>query len=327
VKALLFNTPQKNEHGTVMSATKFQNPDITVVPESPWNSVLTWPAAIQPTIEYHCEDLATRKYEGFHDLRKSDLQCLFPRTYLNHSVVDRFINTRSNLAQEHYARVYAFTTEFMMNIHTSLPSGIKEAMRSNVLNKDIVLAPYARDDHWSLYVICFKEQVVLHIDSLSRPPHPDVVPFLQSFISMEFRRKHSTNYDWVSWSYHSLPNIPNQGNDFDCGVHVCVWAHIICSGIKVVASSEKSDQIRMWIMDEVIKQPPMRFTDPKKEKLDAPVIKRTRANVRWQSTVPKKNMNAFDYCSSLIRNLFKSKDGVCAMENKCIAVGEKELFC
>jgi len=58
---------------------------------------------------------------------------------------------------------------------------------------------------------------------------------------------------WNGWSFFKPSDIPDQGTDTnDCGVHVYLWAYVVCAGVSIQPKSEDFERMRMWIMKEVM---------------------------------------------------------------------------
>ncbi|KYN12190.1 Sentrin-specific protease [Trachymyrmex cornetzi] len=111
---------------------------------------------------------------------------------------------------------------------------LKWAHQMKAWTYGIWLNPLCRNEHWTLYVVVFPHKVILCIDFLHGLTSSDVLPKLCGFIEKLFMRMDTPVFNWSEWFFHRPVDIPSQktmaGGGFKCGIHVCVWAYIICHG-------------------------------------------------------------------------------------------------
>lgn len=105
------------------------------------------------------------------------------------------------------------------------------------------------------------------------------------------------------------------------------WAHAVCSGKPVNINESNTEQVRMWIMHEILMCPPTSLTEESRNNLDSYPIKRERQTTKWCHSVPEKYSSHMDLCSSIVKDLFQSKNGTCAMGKQCIAKDMDEILC
>lgn len=59
--------------------------------------------------------------------------------------------------------------------------------------------------------------------------------------------------EWSSWTLHTPKDVPLQSlTNNNCGVHLCVWAHLIISGGTYSFSESDMIQARKWIFDRIL---------------------------------------------------------------------------
>jgi len=84
--------------------------------------------------------------------------------------------------------------------------------------------------HWTLLVVIFRHSLFLYLDSMHGHPPPQFLNRLCDFID---HHTVSTNNSlkWREWKVLALKDVLFQvSRDGKCGVHVCIWAYIICTG-------------------------------------------------------------------------------------------------
>lgn len=133
------------------------------------------------------------------------------------------------------------------------------AMKNEVQSYDVWVLPKGGGGHWSLIIVIFSQRLIIHLDSAHFSLDNRAKQLLCDFIENLFFAK-GLKIEWDLWTFYSPKDIPKQGFVIDgqeflgvnCGVHVCVWAHIILSGQIYDFTEEDMDRVRKWIHYELL---------------------------------------------------------------------------
>jgi len=94
----------------------------------------------------------------------------------------------------------------------------KNWFKEDLREKDLILCPIHRADHWSLVAIDTRTKTVNYLDSLQGSRNISPAPgIMKKFIEKYYRDKGET----VKFKVKVRKDAPVQGNGFDCGVFTC----------------------------------------------------------------------------------------------------------
>lgn len=158
--------------------------------------------------------------------------------WLNDEVIDAFLA----LVQIKNSEIFVFSTFFWEKLNTGKDSynfqGVRQWTRRknvDIFAKSLVLVPVNLNEvHWILAAVDFRDFTISLYDSSFREFadfHPHVVAQLNRYLADEFSevrgpRKKLPALRWVPCS----PSLPQQLNDNDCGVFVCLFAAFLACG-------------------------------------------------------------------------------------------------
>jgi Ulp1 family protease len=112
--------------------------------------------------------------------------------------------------------------------------------RCNIFKHDYILIPICYSDHWSLVNIHIKQKKVRFYDSCTSLESNDkrkilIKEFVTSIIDHDARKTDcSTNLS--EWVFRNESKLPQQNNNFDYGVFICLFAKIISYSAKIIPS-------------------------------------------------------------------------------------------
>ena len=103
----------------------------------------------------------------------------------------------------------------------------------NVLDSEVILAPFNHGRHWCLVLVNLKEKMSVYIDSLYDGAGANMAfTRLNNFLTCFASLKEQT-WNLHNWRYFAIPSseISQQINSDDCGVFVAKWAQHISLGL------------------------------------------------------------------------------------------------
>ena len=105
-------------------------------------------------------------------------------------------------------------------------------------------------------VVVFATKHIIYIDSLHGNLNNNELQKLCLFIERVFERANLAKLYWDEWTFYTPKDVPLQktkvGFSLNCGVHLCVWSHIICVSKYINFTESDMHWTRMWIMKKII---------------------------------------------------------------------------
>ena len=129
------------------------------------------------------------------------------------------------------------------------------AYKNNASTKKIWIIPKGGNHHWILLVIVFDIKSIINLDSLHGSLSTIELKELCSFIDTIYYGSNLESINWSEWTFYSPKDIPHQlrgksqGNN--CGIHLCLYIHIICTSTYIIFDENVMDIIRKWIFDKI----------------------------------------------------------------------------
>ena len=119
---------------------------------------------------------------------------------------------------------------------------------------DLILVPCnsQMSKHWFLLVVYPKQRCIVTLDSMSTT---FVKPSAKSaiFKMMKFLQELDSSIDYRQWNFYASTTtgngIPQQENNFDCGVFVCLYARCLVHKTKMVAQSSISQFRKLMVLE------------------------------------------------------------------------------
>lgn len=126
-------------------------------------------------------------------------------------------------------------------------------MNKNLHKIPLWLAPVfnAEKQHWSLLIINFSDNIILHIDSLHSILPPTLINNTCILIEKVFSQQ-AIVVNWDQWKYYTPIDVPkqvrkNKNISMNCGVHLSWWIFIICTGTYINFTDDDMDNCRKGI--------------------------------------------------------------------------------
>lgn len=193
------------------------------------------------------------------DITRRTIQCLRPGNWLN----DEVINFYFKLLQERCRKTCWFPNSFFWQKLSGNTKSytFREVQRWTTKAKvdifalDHVVFPMVISDiHWALGVIDLKENGFRYFDSMHCKPHRNFVPFLRKYVEDEHNAKKGGELDGASrWPLlkYKLP-VPQQRNDYDCGVFTCFFADYFAEGKDMTFTQDDMPMLRLRLASRVV---------------------------------------------------------------------------
>ena len=316
--------PEKGEEKGVTVDGTDKNIDRELSVRAPWDD------AVFPECLFDADDESMLSLPDGSPLTVEEARTVLPGGWIGGEMINAFMQTRASVAQKK-VRILTFDSYFLTSLLEKKTGFLAFGEKVNCLSYDIWLCPFnARRNHWSLVAVILKSKLIIHIDSKTNGKwHDDLMlSLLLSFIQRMHMRKFQRPEDMNEWSIYRPSDIPDQVNGNDCGVHVCYWAHIICTGDGPEISEEMCQRVRPWILNEVLTIPPPEreicATD-KDAKIE--LINSMRRKITISEGAPEASKTAFEYCKGLVSFLYREADSACALMEGCKQPQSKMYKC
>lgn len=182
-------------------------------------------------------------------LNTESMKSLLPDRWLDDNIVNAFLKVarrRSPISEDILVFDFWFTQKLMLG------KILDECYRSwihttNMWSYKIWIMPFLLGVHWVLLVVVPSLQLLIHFDSYHTDPPKDFVlkvqSLMQTFPNPQLRATKIRSM-WTGWTFYCPKDTPLQGSTGHCGVHVCMWAYIICTGMYINFKDDQLDQVR-----------------------------------------------------------------------------------
>lgn len=196
-----------------------------------------------------------------------------------------------------------------------LSDGYKKKFRSvEIWNQDVCLLPINTGKvHWSLLVIIPKQKTFLYLDSLHWDPDPLLLNRICAALEWTtIKNVKSKKFKWAEWTLFKPTDNPTQNannSSNNCGVHVCTWIHIICTGSSNVFDDSHMINVRKAIAT-ILNGRIIKKLSIGKSHEQLPKIRkssRTFQKMQQRSTPPLEYASTLEYCSSLVYSIIESE--------------------
>jgi Ulp1 family protease len=169
----------------------------------------------------------------------------------------QFLNWCKNIANNKNFNILTFDSLFSQTLATNANSSVgfrRWAEKNNIFSKPVWLIPVNKEgNHWTLFIFVFGVNHIIYLDSLhGRLP----LKFLNSFL-LFINIQVSSDYqqiNWENWKIYVPRDIPSQDiSKGTCGLHLCLWSYITCTGKKLTFCDKNMFNVRCWLLSEMIK--------------------------------------------------------------------------
>jgi len=242
---------------------------------------------------------------------KNCLETLLPGHWLDDQVINGFFELLSQKARLISMRLLTFDTFFAHRLLTGNLMGYHNwADYVKVWTYDVWFIPINFRHHWTLLVVIFRHNLFLYLDSMHGQPSPQFLNRLCDFID---HHTVSTNNSlkWREWKVHAPKDVPFQvSRDGNCGVHICIWAYIICTSSYTMFDDNDMTEARKGIAklllhskvtqsDDVCKSRHLLLSGNDKMTKKSPL----QHKFQISRTPPAGSDSTLEYCASLAQIL------------------------
>ncbi|KAF7990543.1 hypothetical protein HCN44_000348 [Aphidius gifuensis] len=215
---------------------------------------------IPKTIQSEDED---EDEDNGYAITPTDFSLLIPGKWLTDNIVNAFIAVQVDLAREKNLKVIfiesLLTAELLNN---KLSNGFRTWLINHQLSfYDCWSLPLCiRNIHWTLLVVDLRKSHIIDLDSKHSLPSNLIVQTIMSLVEM-YIEKNEDSTTIRNWKVFSSNKIPYQSDGDDCGVHVCLWAYIICHQIPLNFIGEEVVHVRKNIARILIEANAKEFSE------------------------------------------------------------------
>ena len=196
------------------------------------------------------DDILTRHYIP---MSREDYRSLTGKNWLNDNVINEYlhlVNERNK--NEKLTKVSTLDSFAFKMLESNFEYGydrIKNQIKEDLTESDIVLVPIHKDDHWTLISVVIRERKIEYYDSILSTRHYSNAPkVFRNFFNRYFAEK---NKD-AGFKVDIRKDAPVQGNGHDCGIFVCLEAEEIAR-VGYVRKQFDTSNARRKIMINIFK--------------------------------------------------------------------------
>lgn len=193
----------------------------------------------------------TQRYFLNSEVNITTLTYIVNNDWLDDESINAFLHTRLALSADHPTKFLLFNTFHTGYIKGGLGFSAKAFIRKmRPCGYDVWLIPSnVSSNHWALFVVLPRQKVVLYVDSLNMSATSEfksVTAIIQ--YSLQVNDEEASLEDWVGIK---CTDIVQQNNASDCGVFVCLFAHVITSGVELNLHGDDGKIGRIWLVWEL----------------------------------------------------------------------------
>ena len=257
-----------------------------------------------------------------------DLNSLKRNHWLNDAIIDGFLLSRTLLqhAQQNYVDVCVVSSHVMKTIEQTNNVCVEIFEEHLTMSSsDIWIMPInVNGNHWILTIVFVKWKMILYLDSMSGFSET-IVSRVQGFIAYHIRKSSTEDIVWSEWTLHAPNDIIPQQDSTSCGVHVCLYTHVLCSG-RSFTFPHNMETARMWIAKE------LQTVTCSNKRAFLPILQKSKVKnyvpkpLPISRNPPAGQKSTMEFLASAISEYFKSTWSFCFMSEKCLRPKESEMI-
>jgi sentrin-specific protease 1 len=184
-----------------------------------------------------------------YELTRADLQCLRPAKKLNDQVINFYFDllTARNQRMAHAiapveTRITScfyhtfFTPMFNQGYEYKSVKKWSASKGIEIVKYDKIFVPvHVNNNHWCLLVVNFKRRRIEYYDSYRSSTSTDgghrIMHYMKKYIQDENMTYNQKKVDFSNWTMYIPPRLPQQDNETDCGVFMCMFANYLALGL------------------------------------------------------------------------------------------------
>ena len=160
-------------------------------------------------------------------MRKRDMRSLQGVNWLGDKIIDEYLwlIKRRSEANNDYPTMIAMTVFFYKKLdRLGLTEGYEQTsnwITEDLREKEVILVPIHKGDHWSLVHVDIDLRVINYLDSLVGSRYSSAAPGMMKRYMEEYHRQRG---EVVKYKIRIRNDVPRQLNSVDCGVFVCQYS-------------------------------------------------------------------------------------------------------
>ena len=178
-------------------------------------------------------------------ITRHDLLSLYNRNYLNDTIVDEYmlLIRQRNLAATAVLSIYFYQRYDLLDFDTAY-SQTKSWVKEDLRNKEFIIIPIHKSDHYSLICVDIGASIIHYFDSIVGGRKTSQAPrVMKRFMEKYYEERGERRVFKVRIRW----DVPEQLNSVDCGVFVCQYAERFAR--KASFNFQQSDMAAMrWKM-------------------------------------------------------------------------------
>jgi hypothetical protein len=203
---------------------------------------------------------------------------------------------------------------------------------------DIIMIPVCTGSHWLLIILNLKSKIIIYLDSFSKSKNigsaTEILDRILRAINQVHIKTYKIPFDLNDWKVYFPTDNPNQSNNNDCGVHICILAYLVLKSPKLYNYVQADCTSARRYIANCLKDAPDDFY----KKTDVPngdpfIITKEmhseeyKSNVSFIFTPPEGASSTLEYLSTMLPNYYKATKRICAHKKGCLQPTEDMVLC
>lgn len=198
-------------------------------------------------------------------VERRSLATLKPRKWLNDTVIDTYMSLIVKMSTKKSVLALPCHVYSVLQSDKLTPSSkqsfIKKTTKDiNLLDKDLVLIPINKDNHWLLVILEPRERRILYYDSFYEERYTTtVIKNIGGLINRNYTTSRPSG-----WTVKMDEDGPRQTNNHDCGIFICHYAKTYVAGSPNKIPKGALRMMRLKVMRELLDGCLLDFEDSSK---------------------------------------------------------------
>jgi len=207
---------------------------------------------------------------GNNSIDRKSLRSLKPKQWLGDEVINIFLSilqVRHNSIYDHITtryKLHTYNSFFFSKLlqdnkynYNNVRNSSRTAPNRNLFSLNKLIIPiHANGNHWTLILINFESKYIEYFDSLGDDGTTYINATYQYIQDEHLKMFHHTLPAQNTWRLITCRGAtPQQNNNYDCGVFVCLFAEALTRNATPSFSQEDiTDSTRLWIMEAILQK-------------------------------------------------------------------------
>ena len=189
-------------------------------------------------------------------ITRTDIETLTERRWLNDQVINFYFEmiVERSWKNDNLPKVYAFSSFFYPKLIKCNYSKVERWTRKvDLFSHDLIFIPVHLCVHWCLAVVDFRKCGIYYYNS-KRLANYECLNAIEQFLKDEHLAKKNVPLDLSNFEKLNVKDIPEQTNNYDCGMFICKFAEYISRNAVITFKEDDLQFFRRRMVYEIVEK-------------------------------------------------------------------------